>query len=128
MKKGVVFTIVMLVTSSLMYANGKLNTYSGQSKDFERVTKKHDRVIIDFSAHWCPPCKKMVPNLEKIAQQYPAVHVIKVNYDDYKDLFKEYGIGPIPTLLFFENNAQVGKTVGLKSVEDIAGLIEKYFS
>jgi peroxiredoxin len=53
-------------------------------------------VLLDFWAHWCEPCKKELPELEKLAKQYGNVAVVTINIDKQRDnaekLLKTLGV------------------------------------
>ena len=75
--------------------------YNGE--DFNALTK--ERVLVDFYANWCGPCKMLAPVLEKITAD---IKVIKIDVDKYNDLAREYGVMSIPCLILFENNQEGG--------------------
>ena len=84
---------------------------------------KGPKVLVDFWASWCGPCKVMKPTLEKFATDNPNVEVIFCNVDKESDLAKEYGIRSIPTLLYFEKGEIKGKKIGNVSTGQIKELI-----
>lgn len=77
------------------------------------------KVIVDFWATWCGPCKMQAPILEQFAQAHPDVSVCKVDVDDEPQLAARYGIMSIPTLLYFHNGQLVNKTVGVQTLPQI---------
>lgn len=79
--------------------------YDGNN--FKEVTK--ERVLVDFYANWCGPCKMLAPVLESVSND---IKVVKVNIDEHQDLAREYGVMSIPCLILFENNKVVKKSVG----------------
>lgn len=68
-----------------------------------------ERVLVDFYANWCGPCKMLGPELEKISND---IKVLKVNVDEYQDLAREYGVMSIPCVILFDNGSEVKRNVG----------------
>ena len=80
----------------------------------EEVRKTDKKVLVDFYADWCGPCKMMAPAIEKIAEEVAEyAKVGKVNVDDCPEIAEEFGIMSIPTLLIFENGEVIHKHVGV---------------
>ena len=79
------------------------------------------RVLVDFYAEWCGPCKMMMPILEEIT----SIDVLKVNVDQYPDIASKYGVMSIPTLMIFEDGKDIKKSVGLLSKTDLNDFIQK---
>ena len=82
-----------------------------KSEDFNTLIK--DKVLVDFYADWCGPCKMLAPLLEEIKN----VNILKVNVDLYPDLAAKYGIMSIPTLILFENSKELKKEIGDKTLK-----------
>jgi thioredoxin 1 len=83
--------------------------------DFDhQVMKASLPVLVHFGAPWCPPCRELIPILEKIAQEYAGrLLVAEVDSDQNPDLASHYGAGRIPTLLFFSAGRVVRESVGV---------------
>ncbi len=95
-------------------------------KNFEETISNATKpVIIDFWAEWCPPCKKLTPVLEKIAETYKdKIDIYKVNVDQNPFLSQTFSIEVIPTVILFkENNAKSG-FVGFREEEEIKKWID----
>ncbi len=70
-------------------------------------------MVVDFSATWCGPCKKIAPIIEELAQEYDGRVVVgKCDVDDNDALTSKYGIRNVPTVLFIKNGEVVDKHVG----------------
>lgn len=96
------------------------------SNDFEKeVLNNEKRVLVDFYADWCGPCKMISPVLEKISMENSDFDVIKVNVDDNQDLAMKYGVMSIPTLIVFDKGNVLEKTVGFSSEQAIIDLVKK---
>ena len=78
------------------------------------------KVVVDFWATWCGPCKMLAPILDQFAQAHDGeVSVCKVDVDAEPQLAARYGIMSIPTLLYFQDGKLVNKTVGLQTLPQI---------
>ena len=70
-------------------------------------------LVIDFSATWCGPCKKIGPIIEELAGEYDGkVNIYKCDVDENDDLTSKFGIRNVPTVLFIKNGEVVDKHVG----------------
>lgn len=67
------------------------------------------RVLVDFYANWCGPCKMLSPILEKVSNE---VKILKVNIDEYQDLAREYKVMSIPTLILFDKQKEIKRNIG----------------
>lgn len=73
---------------------------------------KEGRVLVDFYADWCGPCRMVGPVIEEISKEIPDLKVIKVNVDEREDVAKAYGIMSIPTIILFQDGQMEKKQVG----------------
>ncbi|WDE06493.1 thioredoxin [Thalassomonas viridans] len=85
--------------------------------EFEQeVNQYKGKVLVDFYAPWCQPCKMIAPVVEQIAGEKPDLKVVKVDADNAQELMVKYGIRGIPTLLLIENGEVLNTQVGAASV------------
>ena len=64
-------------------------------------------IFLDFYADWCGPCKKLMPTLTKLSEQYnPKIIILKVNVDDEKatSLIASFDIRGIPRIICYYNS------------------------
>ena len=80
-----------------------------EEKNFEEEVLKTDKkVLVDFYADWCGPCKMMLPVIDDIAKELDGkVKVGKVNVDNNQELAIQYDVMSIPTIMVFENGKPV---------------------
>ena len=72
--------------------------------------------ILRFTASWCGPCKSLAMNLENANLTIP-IQVFDIDVHD--DLAKEYGIRGVPTLVMLDENIEVKRLVGSKTVNEL---------
>ena len=94
-------------------------------KDFDQVVLSNNKkVLVDFFANWCGPCKMIAPILEKIAQDHPEVDIVKVNVDEAMRVSMAYQLEAIPTLIAFENGKIISRKLGFMSESDILDMLK----
>ena len=86
------------------------------------VLKSEKPVLIDFWATWCGPCMRQGPIVEALAEEGYAVG--KVDVDQNMALAQQFRVVSIPTLILFEDGAEVKRFVGLTSKEELKSALE----
>lgn len=77
-----------------------------QSEDqFEQEIQ--NRVIVDFYAPWCGPCRQVTPMVED-----SNARTVKVNVDELPSVAQEYNVMSVPTLKLFEDGKELDSIIG----------------
>lgn len=90
-----------------------------ENENFNDLIK--EKVLVDFYAEWCGPCKMIGMELEKVESE---LSVVKVNVDNHEDLARTYGVMSIPTMILFENEKEIKRNVGFINKSKIEEFIK----
>lgn len=77
------------------------------------------RVLIDFYAEWCGPCRAMEPTIEQYQEEVEEVTLVKVNVDDNHELASQFGIRSIPCFVYLEDGEIIQKGLGTKTLSQL---------
>lgn len=96
------------------------------SANFEQEVLNSDkRVLVDFYADWCGPCKILSPRVAEIANENKDLKVVKINVDQNEDLARKYNISSMPTLLVIEKGKELNRAVGALSKSTVLKFIRE---
>jgi len=87
-------------------------THISNKEELTTLLSKNDKVMIDFFAEWCGPCKRIAPEIEKASEAKDwkgVVAFVKVDVDAVEELAKEYDIEAMPTFIFLQKGKEVTK-------------------
>ena len=90
----------------------------------KEVLEKKGKVLVDFYAVWCGPCKMLAPVLEEFAKNRDDIEVKKLNVDEMVESAIEYGVNVIPTLILFENGVEKKRSVGFIKEDELNDLVK----
>ena len=95
-----------------------------QNKFESEILQASGFCVVDFFATWCPPCKMLSPEIEKVSEMYEDVSFFKVNTDENMDLSMQYKISVVPTIIFFKQGKIIDQEEGYKSKEELKKIID----
>ena len=87
------------------------------------VMNSDKKVLLDFWAPWCGPCRMVVPLVEEIAKERPDIKVGKINVDENPDLASRFGVMSIPTLVVMDKGEILKKAMGARPKKAILGML-----
>ena len=79
---------------------------------------KDGKVLVDFYADWCGPCKM----LGEVLLELEDLNILKVNVDEHPEIAKEYGVMSMPALVVNEKVVAMGKVL---KAADVVALLHK---
>ncbi len=95
-------------------------------ENFEEEVLKADRkVLVDFYADWCGPCKMLAPIVEEVASEHEDLKVVRINIDNEESIAMDYQIMSIPTLVLIKDGKEVDRVIGYVQKKVIETMIER---
>lgn len=91
----------------------------------KEVLQSDNKVLLDFWASWCGPCKMLSPTIDSLAQELEGVTVGKVNVDEQEELAMQFKVMHIPTLVVMQGGNILHQEAGVKSKEEILAMLGK---
>jgi thioredoxin 1 len=84
----------------------------GNFEEFVRQPK----VLLDFYAPWCGPCRQMAAELEKIAAMHPDTAIGKVNIDAAanRQIIAAFDVSTIPSIYFLKKGTIEKHLIGFR--------------
>lgn len=88
------------------------------------VTEYKGKVLVDFWANWCPPCKMLSPVVDEVAEEVNDVKICKINVDEQPELAMKFKVASIPTLIVFNDGQEANRSLGFIPKAAVMELIQ----
>jgi thioredoxin 1 len=108
-----------------VYLSSLIAEYGSAQAAFAAVIN-FGKVVVDFYADWCGPCRALGKALEKLAQERSDVLFLKVDVDQFDDIAGRYGVRSVPTLILFKSGSQVHKATGFNGETSLRTTINNH--
>ena len=92
--------------------------------NFNEIAGGDKKVLVDFYADWCGPCRMLSPIVDEIADERDDIVVAKVNVDDEPELAQQFGVISIPTLVVLSGGKVVNQSSGTRPTADVLKMLE----
>ena len=92
--------------------------------DMNRIIKKAPvKVVVDFWASWCGPCKVYGPTFQEASIKHQDVIFLKVDTEANPEVGQYLGIRSIPTTIVFQNGQEIKRQPGALNLEMLSSLL-----
>jgi thioredoxin len=97
------------------------------SEELKQKIENGEKLMVDFWAPWCGPCRVMKPMFEKVSEQYrnenSEVQLFTLNVEENKEFASQLGIRSIPTVKSFSGGKEVYSQPGMQMEGQIKQLV-----
>jgi thioredoxin 1 len=97
-------------------------------QDFASEILQSDKLtVLDFTASWCQPCKKVRKSLEELDPEYDGRVVFgEINVETSPDTAMKYGVISLPQVLFFRAGEHLDTVHGVLAKDKLAAKINSF--
>ena len=94
------------------------------SVDLQEKINKGEKLIIEFWAEWCGPCRMMKPIFERISNENTSdVQMYTMNVDLNREVGASLGIRSIPTIKVINSGEVIDTKVGVLNEGQLKGML-----
>jgi thioredoxin len=95
------------------------------SERLKQLQSEGKKILVDYWAKWCGPCKVLIPRLESIESQYPDVTFVKLDVDENMDSALDLGIRSVPTVIIYNGDKLINRSQGAQSDNHYKDILDK---
>ena len=104
---------------------GSSNTVQMKVDDFEHVITTNKLVLVDIGATWCPPCRKMLPVIDKVKSQFAnKLYFLAVDGGVDMDVMKHLQFETLPTFIIYKNGKEVWRKTGIVEQNEFVKILQ----
>ncbi|MDD3187074.1 MAG: thioredoxin [Bacilli bacterium] len=92
------------------------------TSEFNEEIKKNSKVLVDFYADWCGPCKMLGPVLENLEKD-TDITILKVDVDK-EPIAYEYNVTSIPTVILFKDGKVDKQAIGFMRLDELKEFVK----
>ncbi|MCV3728711.1 thioredoxin family protein [Ureaplasma miroungigenitalium] len=90
------------------------------------ATSQEKPLLLVFSATWCPPCRMLAKEIERLDEMHgDEYNIVKVDVDQFNSLASQYGVSSIPSSFFIKNKEIVENKVGFMDINTLLVKLNK---
>ena len=104
---------------------GNNNAVQMRIADFDKVVAENKLVLVDIGASWCPPCRKMLPVIDKVKSQFAnKLYFLAVDGGIDMDVMKHLQFETLPTFIIFKNGKEVWRKTGIVEEPEFVKILQ----
>lgn len=90
------------------------------NQEYSELIKSDKKVMVNFFAEWCAPCKKMAPYILKMQTELKdMLTIVRLDADKNKTIVDELKLDGLPVIIIYENGKEIWRNVGYISEADL---------
>lgn len=92
-------------------------------ENFEQLIQS-GLILVDFTAEWCGPCRRLTPILEKLSKEMKGKAIIaQIDIEKEQKIASDFQVTSFPTMILFKGGRELGRLIGLRDEDAIKDFI-----
>ncbi|MFB6149459.1 MAG: thioredoxin family protein [Halobacteriales archaeon] len=118
---------VIMIADSFMSNSDQTERSTGpreikREDELHRIINRHRRVLVEFYADWCMPCRDMKPMVRDVAQE-AANPVLSIDVEAAAPIAAKHDVDAVPTFLLFQNGELIERLTGIQQKTTLTTLL-----
>lgn len=88
-------------------------------QEFDEMVKSDKKIIVNFYAKWCEPCKRMEPYLVKMQNELKDAKLVRLDADQNKTILEAMKFDGLPVILIYENGKETWRHTGFLAEDEL---------
>lgn len=89
-------------------------------RSLQQALRSEQPTLVEFYAHWCEPCKDMLPVLRKLEKDMEGqCQIVTIDIDKNVLLKQQYKVEAVPTFIIFKNGQPRWRQVGKQAYDTL---------
>lgn len=93
--------------------------------ELEQLQTEGKKILADFKARWCGPCKTLIPRIDNISNDYPNIEFVSIDVDDNQEGVVKLGIRSVPTVIIYDGETVIDRSQGVNHETYYKSILDK---
>jgi rhodanese-related sulfurtransferase len=88
--------------------------------EYQKLIGSDNKILVDFGAEWCPPCKKMEPVLQQLQNELTGkFKLVKVDGGNDMEVMKSQKVDGLPLFIIYKNGKETWRKQGVVDLSEL---------
>lgn len=104
-----------------------MEAYDEDKHDIHATIRSGKAVCVQFSAKWCGPCKRITPDINRLANENKSIQFFYVDVDECEEISGQsadgFNVAQLPTFVFYKNGNEVTERITGANLDKVTEVV-----